>query len=149
VFSKNSSSEPFFTIADLFGYVITFLVIWFIWTTYKAASNVASNAKSNAIAKVSPVVENIRKEATSLKEVSEAKTLEVQESSFLDSMLSNTKSFFSTITNSPDEALHSLNESINHLIGSTSEESEIRRASKEDQPNPKRRGRMNDSLAPL
>jgi hypothetical protein len=149
VFFKNSSSEPFFTIADLFGYVITFLVIWFIWTTYKAASNVASHAKSSAIAKVSPVVENIKQEATSLKEISKAKTLEVKESSFLDSMLSSTKSFFGTITNSPDEALHSLNESINQILGSSSDDTEIRRTSKEEQPNPRRRGRMNDSLAPL
>lgn len=118
MFNRGSSKDSFFTIADIFGYVMTFLIIWFIWTTYKAATTAATKAKHATIETVAPVVTNLKSETIKLKESSEEKIQEIASPSFLSSITTSTKQFFSALSESPEDALSSINESINGVISS-------------------------------
>jgi hypothetical protein len=138
-----------FTIADIFGYLLTFLIVWFIWTTYKAASQAAEKAKTTAIAKVTPVVSSIHTESARLKETSGEKVQEIAEPTFWESVYSSTGKFFSSLTSSPDEALHSINDSINNVITSVGSSSERFEDTDHDPENrrPRNRNRQKDALS--
>jgi len=149
----SSSDEPFITIADIFGYILLFLIIWFLWTSYKAASNVAIDAKNAVVEKATPIVSEIKTRTNEVKLKSPEVIENIKEkkgSTFFKSILSSTKSHLSEISNtSPEDALQSINESLNSWIGNIGDDSTSPRSKNQKDSLKREKGQNKDALAPL
>ncbi|HMO18296.1 MAG TPA: hypothetical protein PKA63_13670 [Oligoflexia bacterium] len=170
----SKSDDPFFTIADLFGYIVTFFLIWFIWTCYKAASNVATKAKETVVQSVSPLAEKISTIKENNSEITD-ETAAYSASDLIDpglfkekgegennkndvkTKVLNTayslKDYLSTEINelpSPRDALYAINNSIKDVITEATGVTPINSKEKKNTLN-KNKKRMNDkdALAPL
>lgn len=151
MFSRDSSKDPLFSITDIFGYLLTFFIVWFIWTTYKAApGQTTQKTNVSAVAKVRPLVTTTKQtESVISEELPIEEAHEIIEPSLWESMYTSTVQFFSSVTKSPDETLHTINSSINNVITSVGSDTPQKRTLKnnDERDKSKNRSRKKDTLS--
>lgn len=141
-FGNNKDTGSFFTVADLFGYVIAFFLLWLIILGYKAISRASSHVpdvkkiKSEIVEKSTPIVLEAS-QATS-KKIEDGKeevktTSKVVAESAIE-LITDTREKASKILSKEgaEETILTVNSYIDSLISTVAEVKE-----QKDRPNPK------------
>lgn len=147
--------ESFFTVADIFGYVIAFFVLWLLILGYRAVSKVTSTASALVTVQVEAVKESLPldKEVKSTLTVDKEVKGEEPNASLIPELSNKALDFVSHTSNSASkllskegakDTLFSINSYLNGLIYSVSDDVEDL---KSGSPNEKSRSTKEDELS--